>query len=438
MRANTKAPAAVLERTHNGAVAAKLSKSQKLRRLVLATMLWEDNFYVDGVSQAEYIKEALLEATPEEVAALAIEARESAKLRHLPLFLVRELARHPNKEARKLVSSTLERIIQRPDEITEFVAIYWKDGKQPLSAQVKKGLAAAFNKFNEYSFAKFQKADSAIKLRDALFLTHATPKNESQAEIFKKITDQTLEIPDTWEVSLSGGADKKDTFTRLIDEGKLGALALLRNLRNMEQAGVSSGVIKSALVNMNTERVLPFRFISAARHAAQYEPQLEQAMFKCLNGHDKLSGKTMLLVDVSGSMNYSVSAKSDLNRLDAACGLAMLLREVCEDVEIATFNYNVEPVPARRGFALRDAIGGPRGGTDIGKAVDFANKRGYNRLIVITDEQSDTLVGKPLPGTKGYMINVANYKNGIGSGVWNRIDGWSEAVVDYIVESEKD
>ena len=76
------------------------------------------------------------------VAALAVEAREQMKLRHAPLLLVREMARH--KTHRALVAETLAQVIQRADELAEFVAIYWKDGKPPLSAQVKKGLAQAF------------------------------------------------------------------------------------------------------------------------------------------------------------------------------------------------------------------------------------------------------------------------------------------------------
>ena len=67
----------------------------------------------------------------------------------------------------------------------------------------------------------------------------------------------------------------------------------------------------------------------------------------------------------------------------------------------------------------------------------LAASKGYDRIMVLTDEQSATSVGNPLIGTKGYMLNVAAYQNGIGGGGWNRIDGWSEAVVDYIREVER-
>jgi hypothetical protein len=122
-------------------------------------------------------------------------------------------------------------------------------------------------------------------------------------------------------------------------------------------------------------------------------------------------------------------------RLDAACGLAVLAREICEDVEIFTFSNEVKKVPPRRGFALRDAIMQSQlhSGTYLGKAVGEVDKKGV-RLIVITDEQSHDVV--PAPKGEGTMINVASYKNGVGSGDWTRIDGFSESVIDWIMAME--
>lgn len=80
---------------------------------------------------------------------------------------------------------------------------------------------------------------------------------------------------------------------------------------------------------------------------------------------------------------------------------------------------------------MRDAIDSsqPHGGTALGKAV--AKVAGtYDRLIVITDEQAQDSV--PAPTSAAYVINVASYKNGVGYGRWIHIDGWSEAVIDYI------
>ena len=189
---------------------------------------------------------------------------------------------------------------------------------------------------------------------------------------------------------------------------------------------------------MKVERILPFRFIAATKVVSQWESQIEVAMLKCLAGRDKLPGKTVLLVDVSGSMDGPISSKSDLQRLDAANGLAILARELCESVAIYSFSNNVVRIPARHGFALRDAIttSQPHSGTELGKAVRQLNTaEKHDRLIVITDEQSSDTV--PASVGIGYVINVASYKNGVGYGAWVHVDGRSEAVFDFIREVEK-
>jgi len=178
-----------------------------------------------------------------------------------------------------------------------------------------------------------------------------------------------------------------------------------------------------------------------------------------LPGH-VLPGKTIVLVDVSGSMMVPLSRRSEMLRTDAGYGLAVLLREIAEKVAVFSFSDDLVEVPARRGFALRDAIDTSQrhNGTQLGRAVETLNrKEQYDRLIVITDEQTHDSVPVPdgsrgdgRPGTSalseaeaafgrgysgratGYMINVASYKNGVGYGKWMHIDGWSESVIEYI------
>ncbi len=435
-------------RTHEGARARVITPEEALRRSILSCLLWEGEFYEDGVEIAGRIHELVPQVEAEKVAALAVEARERMKLRHAPLLLVREMARLATH--RGLVAETLARVIQRADELSEFVAIYWAQGRQPLSAQVKKGLAAAFGKFDEYALAKYDRA-GAVRLRDVLFLSHARPADEAQAALWKRLVDNQLATPDTWEVALSAagrgeGAEgdrdtaKRDVWERLLAERKLGALALLRNLRNLQQAGVSEEMVLAALAAMKTDRVLPFRFLAAARSAPKWEQPLEAAMLRALDGRaTNLPGHTVLLVDVSGSMVAPLSRRSEMQRSDAAYGLAILLREIAKKVTIYTFSDNAKLVPPRRGMALRDALEAsqPHSGTMLGAAlahVESECRAGYDRLVVITDEQSHDSV--PAPRGKGYVINVASNRNGVGYGPWTHIDGWSEAVVEYIVELE--
>lgn len=421
--------------TAQGAPAARITHEQELRRTVAACMLWEDQAYESGVSIADRIKSLVPQCRPEFVAACAFEARSKMKLRHAPLLLAREMARHPAH--RLLVAKLLPDVIQRADELSEFVSIYWKDGKQPLSKQVKTGLAAAFQKFNEYALAKYNR-DGAVKLRDVLFLSHAKPKDAEQEALWKRLIAGQLATPDTWEVELSAGADKKATFERLMVEGKLGALAFLRNMRNMREAGVSEDLIVGYASAVDIARVLPFRFIAAARAVPAWENILEPMMLRACEGREKLQGKTAVLLDVSRSMDAPVSSKSDIHRIDAACGVAILLRELCESAEVFTFSEKLAGIAPRRGFALRDVIvsSQPHSSTYMGAAVAKLNEVcKYDRLIVLTDEQSADRV--PSPNGKGYVINVASNKNGVGYGAWNHIDGWSEAVIDYIGELER-
>jgi len=422
-------------RTHEGAPAAAITPEQALRRSVLACMLWENEFYESGVTIAGRIRELVPQVEPARVAALAVEARTSMKLRHAPLLLVREMARHATHRA--LVAQTLTSVIQRADELAEFVAIYWAEGKRPLSAQVKKGLAASFTRFDEYALAKYDRA-GMVRLRDVLFLSHAKPVDEAQAALWKRLIAGELATPDTWEVALSTGKDgnKRTTWERLLSERKLGALALLRNLRNMKDAQVDERLVLDALAGMKTDRVLPFRFLAAARHAPQWEEPLESAMVRSIADQTKLPGHTVLLVDVSGSMVAPLSGRSGVLRTDAAYGLAILLREIAEKVSIYTFSNDAKLVPPRRGLALRDAMEAsqPHSGTYLGKALD-AVTHPHDRIIVITDEQSHDRV--PAPRGAGYVINVASARNGVGYGPWVHIDGWSEAIIDYIRETER-
>ena len=360
------------------------------------------------------------------------------QLRHAPLFLTRELARR--KGAGPLAAETLEDVIQRADELGEFVALYWKEKKQPLSAGVKRGLARAFTKFDAYQLAKYDR-ESAVKLRDVLFLCHAKPKDEAQAALWKKLVENTLESPDTWEVALSAGKDKRENFERLLREGKLGGMAVLRNLRLMLASGVDPKLIRERL-DKDVARALPFRFVTAARHAPKLEDALEKAMLKGIAAFEQLAGSTGLVVDVSGSMNYKLSKKGETTRMDAAAGLAILLREKAEEFSIATFSDACVELPPRRGFALRDAIVGSQAhsGTYLKRALsqlhEKAEWRELNRLIVITDEQShDGILRAWTP--RAYAVNVAPYKHGISYGNgWTHLDGWSERIVDYIVAVE--
>lgn len=450
MKTNIKpAPA----RNHEGVRVSHITPAEELKRAILACMLWENNFYENGVEISARIKNLIPRVDPNIVSQLAIEARVNQNLRHIPLFIVREMARLNSHK--HLVAKTLESVIMRADELSEFLALYFAGKKQPLSAQVKKGLAAAFRKFDGYQLQKYNR-DAAIKLKDVLFLCHAKPKDKDQEALWKKLINDELETPYTWETELSGGADKRKTFTDLIEKNMLGGMAMLRNLRNMEQSGVPREIIKKGLAQANFNRVLPFRFITAAQHAPALEPELEKAMFAALSTYPKFNGRVALVIDTSPSMKHAkVSEKSELDRLDAACALAMLVRELSDDINIYTFNHKAYHIAPRRGFALRDVIKGTVGEFSCGEsAILEANKAGYDTIICLTDGQwhgwdaatqkpqrgimqDGWIKTKPLANSSAFMLNISTYKNGVGYGDWNVIHGWSEASIAYALMSQK-
>lgn len=432
MRFNTSAQIKV-DHTAEGAPAKRISAEQALRRSVLSCLLWEKEFYEDGQSIADRITEEAAKVSKETVAALAIEARNVHGLRHAPLLLLLDLIRRGGPGVADAVDGT----IRRADELGELVALYWRGGRKMLPRQMKAGLAKAIGRFNEYALAKYDR-DGPVKLRDVLFLAHPKPKDDEQAALFKRIAERQLVTPDTWEVALSGGADKKEAFERLLREGKLGYLALLRNLRNMTEAGVERDLITAAIVaRKGAEMVWPFRYVAAARAAPQLEPYIDQALCEAVASGPRLSGLTAVLVDVSGSMDTKLSAKSDMTRLDAAAALASVING---DVRVFTFSEQVVEVPPRRGMSGVDAVikSQPHGGTYLGAAVQAVNVNvKHDRLIVISDEQTADRVPDPV-AKHAYMINVASNKNGVSYGRWTHIDGFSEAVVRFIAESEND
>ncbi len=468
---NTKTKTPVYESTTRlaggfGARAAYQPNEALLRRLVMTNLLWENIAYSDGVSIADEIKRLVPLVPAATVAAIAIEARTVQKLRHVPLLIVREMARHNSHK--HLVSDTLAQVIRRPDEMGEYLSLYWKDqkraltGTQPkkISAQSKRGLAAAFTKFDEYQLGKYNR-DKDITLKNVLRLVHPVPKHEAQSALWKRLIDNELATPDTWEVGLSAAktaADKKAVWERLISTNKLGASAFLKNLRNMESVGVSRRTIADGFDNLRADMLLPLDFLRAAKHAPDWIREIESAMLKCAQSWPKLPGWTIMVVDVSGSMGTVLSSKSDFRRYDAALALAVLGAEMCEHISIyatagsdAHRTHKTEKIKALRGFALSEHVnsripylGG--GGIFTRQCLEYIRsqeKETPDRIIVFSDSQDcDTYnSAKPQPfGKKNYIVDVSPHKNGVNyRGTWTaEITGWSEHFLRFIAALESE
>jgi len=439
-----------------GMKAARQDAEALLRRATLVCLLWEDLAYQDGVSVADNIASLVPQVEARKVADLAIECRLDQKLRHVPLYLVKEMCKHDSHRA--LVAETLAKIIRRPDEMCEFLSLYWEKGKSPLASQVKKGLAIAFSRFDEYQLAKWNKDTKTIKLRDVMRLVHPKPSNQEQAALWGRLLKDELATPDTWEVGLSASTTseaKKAVWERLIEENKLPAFALLKNLRNMESVDVKPSLIRSALANAKVDMILPMNYFSAVKYAPNYVREIESMMLRSCAQFPKLKGHTIIVVDISGSMHTKLSGKSEFNRMDAGISMAVLAAEMSESITVyatagsdGTRTHKTSIVKPSRGFALADEIKGMYsklggGGIFTRQCLEYIGeieKEQPDRIIIFSDSQDcDIIDKKPKPfGKKNYIVDISSHNRGINyNGVWtSEISGWSENFLKYIAAYE--
>lgn len=451
MRTNVIVPSTPIH-TAEGGRAVHINAQQQLTRLVNSCFLWEDGFYVDGKTVGDLIVEAAHKCSLAFVANTAVEARHTHHLRHVPLLLLAAMATHPSRNksgGSSALQTTTTSVIDRADELGECLAVYAKvlgiNGRKPgngfkrrVPSAMKRGIAKAFDKFSEYQFSKYNR-DGAFTLRDVARIVHPAGLTPERGDLYRRLfKGEKLAAANTWEEQLSAGGDKRQVFTDLLTTNKLGYLALLRNLRGMLDAGVDESLIKQAIVARKggADKVLPFRYTAAARHAPRVEKELDIALRAAIGELPKFAGRTIVLVDTSGSMGGTLSAKSDLTRRDAAATLASVIDG---DIRVFWFTDSIGELPHRLGMAGIDQIArAPSGGTYLGAAVGKVNELAHDRLIVITDEQSADRVPAP-KARHAYMINVAANKNGVGYRQgWTHIDGFSEGVLRFIHAHERE
>lgn len=454
--------------THEGGRGISPTAQKELRKLLSTLMLFENTFYEDKDALAARVGEACKGVSMGFLISEILRSKNEMHLRHAPLFAAVFLTKLHRGSP---VGDCITEIIQRVDDITEIVSLYWKinGANAPLSKQMKRGIANSFEKFDEYQFAKYNR-DTEVKLRDVIFLVHPEPslsssdgvavpaiskKNYRRGKVARhsdslltKIVDNRLQTPDTWEVAISSipKSDKKKRkaeWERLLSENRLGALALIRNLRNMDEDNVSPHLIRAALTKCKARKILPYQLLAAAKFAPHYTREIEDIMLRGMEGFARLYGETIAIVDVSGSMEDQLSRKSQMTRVDAAAGLAIMLSELSERCRVFTFSNRDVEVPRHRGFGLADAIrrSQPHYGTYLRKSLSsiLPKVSDANRVVVITDEQAHD-GNMPFKSIRNkYVVNVAPYKVGLNLyDEWIGIDGFSTAIAEWIAVEEQE
>ena len=416
------------EKNYEGARAYAMTPELELYSAVVTASLC-DTFYEKHDERTDRIDQLIGKVSPEFVARLAVYSRTEMHLRSIPLLLLVELAKAHNGD--DLVARAVENTVFRADEIMELLMCYqWRnpsgDGRKKLgklSRQIQNGLQRAFNRFDEYQFAKYDRDGLEVKLRDALFLVHPKAKDEQQQALFDKIANRQLEIPYTWETELSALGKQmfesetqkqeavREKWEELVDSGKLGYMALMRNLRNMLQAKVSLLEMQKVASRLSdaeqvaNSKQLPFRYLSAYReiekvHSA-HTPMLMNALeaaVKCsacnIEGFGE-NTRVLLASDVSGSMCLPISQKSTILNYDIGLLLSMLLRSRCKQVVSGIFgdDWKVVNMPndnilmaTRQMELLSNTVGFATNGY---KVIDWLVEQNMvmDKLMMFTDMQ---------------------------------------------------
>lgn len=483
-------------KNHEGADAYSLTPKEELYAAVASTTL-SDSFYEKAdvrLTRIRQLIEQVAATDPAFVAKLAVYAREAMYLRSVPLVLTVELAKvHAGND---LLRRMTGRVIKRADEITELLAYYQQaNGRtkgtkrlHKLSKQVQRGLADAFNRFDEYQFAKYNRA-TEVKLRDALFLVHPKAKNAAQQAIFDKIAADILAPAYTWERELSQAgqevaqaseADKQAAFRArwetLVLSGKVGYMALLRNLRNLLQADVSAEVLQAVALRLADpaqvarSKQLPFRFFAAYRELEQVShpatPRLLHALEKAMvasatniAGFDEHT-RVGIFTDVSGSMGQRLSQRSSIELCEVGLTLSCLFRHTCEQVVNGVFAQSYQTVQTdRKGGILANVqrlkqvnVGHSTNGY---LAIDHLIKRRLelDKVLIFTDcqlwdsnywgnrtiSESWRTYQRMYPQAKLYLFDLAGYGNTPLSTQGHNVHliaGWSDKVFDMLAALE--
>lgn len=460
VRAATQSPITTTTQdlTHEGGTGFDRDPRSELFLLGVSNLVREDNFYEAAAKRDDRFVRLVWEITktdPDWVRSFLPWLRTSMFLRSAPVVGAAEYVAAGGPNGRSLVDA----VLQRAEEPAEMLAYWVQAHGRNVPKPVKRGVAdAAARLYTEFSALKYDSSRSAWRMGDVIELTHPTPKAPWQGELFRWLLDagkgrERIEIGEsltmiraraamnslpvesrralvndsgylktagmTWE-SLSGwleGPMDAEAWTAVIPQ--MGYMALLRNLRNFEEAGVDAEVLAAvAALLADPEQVakskqLPIRFLSAwlASQSMTFGPALEAACNLSVDNVPSLPGRTLILIDCSGSMWSSLSGRSKAQRYQVAGVFGLALAKRAEDATAVVFGTNSQELPKMKGSILRAAEKLPDlGGTYTWKAV-ADHYKGHDRVIILTDEQAhDSHHGMfdAIPAL--YTFNIGGYR----------------------------
>lgn len=402
MKFNTKT--AKTSKTVNlaGGEAFKTTPEYQLVSLLLTSFL-KDQYYRTAKESLTELSDLIAQMKDKKfVAKSAIYARTQFGMRSITHALTGELFRLDAATGKTAVSGQpwvkkfLEKVVYRPDDAAEILAYYNTNVKSNKSEpnQLKKGLALALAKFDEYQLAKYKGSKNEVSLYDIANFAH--PKH---TEAIAKLVNGTLKTPKTWEAKLSEAgkaedvdAAKKEAWKDLLVTKKLGYFALLRNLRNIiEQAPEHLNTALDMLVDeeaIKRSLVLPFRYLTAydeieemsGKNARSVLVALNEAIDIACQNTPKWDGNTLVALDVSGSMMGTTATIASLFA-------AILIKG--NNADLIRFDTSAEYMsvnPKDSVTTIAKQIRKSGGGTDLGAIFTGANQV-YDRIFILSDMQ---------------------------------------------------
>lgn len=397
---------------------------------MLITSFAQDQFYRSANQTFADLKQLLEKVAPEFAAKAAVYARTEMGMRSITHVLAAELAAHASGQP--WAKAFYKHIVKRPDDMLEIMAYFYAHGNKSLPNAMKKGFAAAFDKFDGYQLAKYRGESKSVKLVDLVNLVHPTPTDKN-AKALRSLMLGELKSTQTWEAKLTQAgqkaaskADKAERKSKawadLIRSNRLGYFALLRNLRNIaEQAPHLMDEVCRQLTDRSRIKrslVLPFRFLTALDAINESDVKAKRKITDALNVALELSldnvprfkGRTLVVLDDSGSMT---GGRKQMDRSPIQIGslfAAMLYK--LNDADLMRFSDHASFVsPFHRDAAMTIANGlvknARAAGTNFHSIFENA-KLAYDRIIILSDMQ----------GWKGYYAPTkafAEYKRRTGA-----------------------
>lgn len=457
---------------HENGLAFLMDSKTELITRVLTALVSEDKFYAPGKDTDSSLKEAVsevLKTDPEFVLKLAAYARNVMNLRSVPILLLNEFANSGCEVvgSRKYVPMC----VQRVDEITELLASNLQTRKKPAQF-IKNGLKPCFNKFDRYQYGKYNR-DGAVKLKDAIFLCHPKADSEERQNIFNDIINGTLEPPETWEVLISTKGSTRENWQAILP--KMGYMAVLRNLSNFLKHDVDIDSVIKILIDEKAvlkSKQFPFRFFSAYRAIQQNHSgignnvsllmsALNVAIETSLKNVPKIPGRTLVLIDTSGSMSSPLSAKSSVSYADVSEMFGAIASKVCESADIVAFATDFKQVhfSETSGILYRmEKIKTTDVGwsTDAYKPLEFVRSKNikYDRIVLFSDMQCYDSIGynssfaesfikyqRTVNPAYLYSVDLAGYGTAqVPQDTKNvcLMAGWSEKILEFIPAFETD